>query len=251
MRLRAGAHRWRALPGVAAVWALTLALTLVGGVSVAQASDGLTLDPDLAVPADATGLRLRPPVSDWPVPGVSASARQPTEPGADWLSGMASIYSQRFHGRPTASGEPYLSHGWTAAHRDLPLGTLLSVRNPANNTEVVVRVNDRGPFHANRMVDLSMAAAQSLGLLRQGVAMVVIRPLSADQADRRALGPQPAGAQLVAADALSSPPDVRPATARQRPRRAVASQRVATPTRSTAAPKPRSQPKRVTRPPRH
>ena len=106
---------------------------------------------------------------------------------------MASFYSQRFHGRSTASGEPYLNDGWTAAHRDLPLGTLLSVRNPANGVEVVVRVNDRGPFHSNRMLDLSMAAAQALGLVRQGVAMVVIRPLSADDADSRALGPQVPG----------------------------------------------------------
>jgi rare lipoprotein A len=184
-------------------------------VAVAQASDGLALDADLDVTAAPPGQRLRPPVSEWPVPGVSGTAHPVPEPGSAWLSGMASIYSQRFHGRPTASGEPYLSDGWTAAHRDLPLGTLLSVRNPANGTEVVVRVNDRGPFHANRLVDLSMAAAQHLGLLRQGVAVVVIRPLSADQADRRALGPQPVGVQLVAADALGDPPDAPQARAGQ------------------------------------
>lgn len=103
---------------------------------------------------------------------------------------MASIYHRRLHGRPTASGEPYSNDGWTAAHRDLPLGTLLSVRNPANGVEVVVRVNDRGPFHAGRIVDLSVAAAQALGLMRVGVAMVVIRPLLSDEAEGRRLGVQ-------------------------------------------------------------
>jgi rare lipoprotein A len=73
------------------------------------------------------------------------------------------------------------------------LGTLLSVRNPANGVEVVVRVNDRGPFHPGRMVDLSVAAAQALGLMQAGVAMVVIRPLLSEEADSRSLGVQDAG----------------------------------------------------------
>ncbi|MBA4254399.1 MAG: hypothetical protein C0445_00805 [Polaromonas sp.] len=194
---------WHVWCGVA--WAMALLWTWPS----VQAAEGLLLDTDLYVPAASVGQRLRPPVSEWPALGVPDTGQRVPEPTPEpaWLSGMASIYSQRFHGRPTASGEPYLSDGWTAAHRDLPLGTLLSVRNPANGTEVVVRVNDRGSFHANRLVDLSMAAAQHLGLLRQGVAVVVIRPLSADQADRRALGPQPAGVQLVAAGALADPPD--------------------------------------------
>lgn len=112
-------------------------------------------------------------------------------PAMPAIPGMASVYHRRFQGRPTASGEPYANEGWTAAHRDLPLGTLLSVRNPANGVEVVVRVNDRGPFHPGRMLDLSVAAAQALGLMQLGVALVVIRPLLTEEADQASMGVQP------------------------------------------------------------
>lgn len=106
------------------------------------------------------------------------------------MPGLASVYHRRLQGRLTASGEPYANAGWTAAHRDLPLGTLLSVLNPSNGVEVVVRVNDRGPYHPEREVDLSVAAAQALGLMRAGVAMVVIRPLLTEEAERTSLGVQ-------------------------------------------------------------
>ena len=70
--------------------------------------------------------------------------------------------------RSTASGEPYRAVKLTAAHRTLPFGTLLRVTNVRNGRSVVVRVNDRGPFHARRVVDLSRAAAAELGLVRRG-----------------------------------------------------------------------------------
>jgi len=83
-------------------------------------------------------------------------------------TGEASYYARGFEGRSTASGEPYRAAKYTAAHRSLPFGTLLRVTNVRNGRSVVVRVNDRGPFHARRIVDLSRAAAAEIGLVRRG-----------------------------------------------------------------------------------
>lgn len=97
-------------------------------------------------------------------------------------SGLASWYADYFHGRRTASGELYSRHEMTAAHRDLPLGTLLHVSNPETGVGVVVRVNDRGPFHGERVIDVSRAAAHALGLVRAGVGHVDIRLPSSEEA---------------------------------------------------------------------
>jgi rare lipoprotein A len=91
--------------------------------------------------------------------------------------GMASWYGDKFHGRPTASGEVYDMHGLTAAHRELPLGTRVAVRNLDNGREVTVRINDRGPFIRGRILDLSYGAAKKLGMVRAGLARVEIRVL--------------------------------------------------------------------------
>jgi rare lipoprotein A len=85
--------------------------------------------------------------------------------------GLASWYGKKFHGRRTASGEVYNMYAMTAAHPTLPLPSYVRVRNPANDREIVVRVNDRGPFHPGRVIDLSYTAALKLGVLR-GVAPV-------------------------------------------------------------------------------
>lgn len=92
-------------------------------------------------------------------------------------SGLASWYGRKFHGRRTASGEPYDMFAMTAAHRTLPIPSYARVRNPANGREVVVRINDRGPFAPGRIIDLSYAAAAKLGLLA-GVAPVTVRRLT-------------------------------------------------------------------------
>ena len=91
--------------------------------------------------------------------------------------GLASWYGAKFHGRRTASGEPYDMYAMTAAHPTLPIPSYARVRNPANGREVVVRVNDRGPFHGGRIIDLSYTAALKLGLLR-GVAPVEVERLT-------------------------------------------------------------------------
>ncbi|MCU0451720.1 MAG: septal ring lytic transglycosylase RlpA family protein [Bernardetiaceae bacterium] len=91
-------------------------------------------------------------------------------------TGQASYYADKFHGRPTASGQTYDRRAFTAAHRDLPFGTRVRVRNLANNKTVEVTINDRGPFIRGRVIDLSRAAAEQIDLVRPGVAKVEIRP---------------------------------------------------------------------------
>ena len=89
----------------------------------------------------------------------------------------ASWYGPDFHGLPTASGEPFDMNNLTAAHRTLPLGSRVLVRNLKNNHTVVVRINDRGPYIHGRDIDLSYGAAQVLGMVRPGVVPVEITPL--------------------------------------------------------------------------
>jgi rare lipoprotein A len=79
--------------------------------------------------------------------------------------GLASWYGRKFHGRSTASGETYNMYAMTAAHKTMPIPSYARVRNPANGREVLVRINDRGPFHSDRIVDLSYTAALKLGIL--------------------------------------------------------------------------------------
>lgn len=95
-------------------------------------------------------------------------------PGDEIARGLASWYGEKFQGRRTASGERFDMNALTAAHPSLPFGTRLTVRNPDNGREVMVRVNDRGPFAGDRIIDLSRAAAQTLGLLEAGVGTVVL-----------------------------------------------------------------------------
>jgi rare lipoprotein A len=94
-------------------------------------------------------------------------------------SGLASWYGKPFHGRRTASGEVYDMNAMTAAHKTMPLPSYAVVRNPANGREVVVRVNDRGPFVKGRVIDLSRAAARKLRIA--GVAQVLVRRLTHDE----------------------------------------------------------------------
>ena len=93
--------------------------------------------------------------------------------------GLASWYGRKFHGRRTASGEVYDMYAMTAAHPTLPIPSYARVRNPVNGREVVVRINDRGPFHAGRVLDLSYTAALKLDLLR-GVGPVELQRITSD-----------------------------------------------------------------------
>lgn len=96
-------------------------------------------------------------------------ANAPVEEAAEVMAtGMASFYGSELAGRRTASGERFNPEELTAAHRTLPFGTKIKVTNPGNGQSVVVRINDRGPFHGNRLIDLSREAAERIGIVRSG-----------------------------------------------------------------------------------
>lgn len=93
-------------------------------------------------------------------------------------SGTATFYHNKFHGRKTASGEPYRKHEYTAAHRTWPFGTWVRVTNDKNGKSVVVRINDRGPWTRKCVIDLSRAAAEEIDMVRSGLASVSLDVVS-------------------------------------------------------------------------
>ena len=109
-------------------------------------------------------------------------------------SGIASVYS--YKGGRTASGERSHPAGLTAAHRSLPFGTRVLVENLSNGQSVVVRINDRGPFTGGRIIDLSKAAAASIGMIASGVANVRVSVAEGGVLFRAQHDPKPAGAEL-------------------------------------------------------
>jgi rare lipoprotein A len=111
--------------------------------------------------------------------------------------GIASWYGRDFHGKSTSGGEPYDMHAMTAAHKTLPIPTWVEVTNLSNNKSIIVRVNDRGPFVDDRIIDLSYRAATELDIVRAGTARVQVRALGTP-AD-----PRPPAATTAAAPARS------------------------------------------------
>jgi rare lipoprotein A len=135
------------------------------------------------------------------------SAAQTATNGSFMQEGIASWYGPDFNGRPTASGEIFDMSQYTAAHPTLPFGTMLTVTNKQNNRRVTVRVNDRGPFVAARIIDLSRAAAEALDMIGTGTApVIVVNAVSAS------LGPV-----LPASPAASAPPAETPPAIVQAP----------------------------------
>lgn len=134
-------------------------------------------------------------------------------------TGMASWYGSKFHGRRTASGELYNMHAMTAAHKTMPLPSFARVRNPANGREIVVRVNDRGPFVAGRVIDLSYAAAMKLGVPSLGRVEVIrlthddIRAMGRSDEAATALAAAPPTTARPVALAAAPPPAATPPAA--------------------------------------
>lgn len=95
--------------------------------------------------------------------------------------GVASWYGRSFHGRPTANGETYDMYKMTAAHPTLPIPSYVRVTNQSNGKSVIVRINDRGPFVKNRIIDLSLAAAHRLDMVKKGIARVRVTSITADE----------------------------------------------------------------------
>lgn len=113
--------------------------------------------------------------------------------------GVASWYGKKFHGQPTSNQETYNMYAMTAAHKSLPLPSYVRIRNLRNGKSVVVRVNDRGPFVDNRLIDLSYAAAVKLDMITDGTSLVEVTAISFDKPPA-----QPAAA-LIAEKAVTGP----------------------------------------------
>ncbi len=157
--LRLKSQRQMALLGTG----LFAALSLVLGTALLNDS---TAPEVVALGKGATSVEARPvaelePVAMVPAPRESALG-----------TGEASYYGDELAGNLTANGEIFDPGQLTAAHRTLPLGSKVRVTNPRNGESVVVRINDRGPYHGNRVIDLSYAAAREIGLIRSGTGQV-------------------------------------------------------------------------------
>ncbi len=126
--------------------------------------------------------------------------------------GLASWYGRKFHGKRTASGEVYNMYAMTAAHPTLPIPSYARVRNPANGREVVVRINDRGPFHSTRIVDLSYTAALKLDVLR-GVTPVELERITFDAIRTGAWRREGDAVRVAAAAPTRMPVDAPPVVA--------------------------------------
>lgn len=124
------------------------------------------------------------------------------------VRGVGSWYGRKFHGQKTSSGEPYDMYGMTAAHPTLPIPSYARVTNPANGKSVVVRVNDRGPFHSGRVIDLSYTAAWKLGYIGNGSTLVEVESLAPGQEMPPALAQ--AGEDPIARFAEAPAPAERP-----------------------------------------
>jgi rare lipoprotein A len=149
-------------------------------------------------PADGPAVRLPgPPPSD-PIPRQEPRSRYGNGPYYQVLGqryevmktgtgyrerGVASWYGKKFHGKPTSSRETYDMYAMTAAHKTLPLPSYVRVTNLRNNESVIVRVNDRGPFVSNRIIDLSYAAAERLDMIRDGTSLVEVAAIGYDELD--------------------------------------------------------------------
>ena len=139
----------------------------------------------LGLAACGSGSRGKGHRTDWPGGGgsykVKGNSYQVLNTGKGYFQeGQASWYGRKFHGRKTASGERYNMHKMTAAHRSLPFDTWAVVKSKDTGKEVVVRINDRGPFHKSRIIDLSHAAAKRIGL--DGVGPVSVEAVTEAEA---------------------------------------------------------------------
>jgi rare lipoprotein A len=208
---------WRGLMGPARYGALAL-----GCLALAQcgSQDQLTnrLDPKYGVSSSPRIVELGEPVpkgggtyrvgKPYVVAGVTYV---PAENPNYRAEGLASFYGRDFHGRRTANGEVFDMESLSAAHPTLPIPSYVRVTNLANHRSVIVRINDRGPYHDNRLIDVSMKTAHVLGFHQHGVARVrveYVAPASLDGSDERMLlatyregEPAPAPSKVMLASA--------------------------------------------------
>ena len=181
----------------------------------AETSAGMPSAPEAVSPAPIAAPAASPALvlSDTdPVPRIEPAHRGANRPylvaGRQYVPrtdltehrerGVASWYGHAFHGRPTSSGERFDMHGLSAAHKTLPIPSYVRVTHVRNGRSVVVRVNDRGPFSSDRVIDLSLGAAQRLGITQSGTAEVELQLLAAPQGFSSAMVARRAGAPVSA-----------------------------------------------------
>jgi len=160
---------------------VTFCFSLTGCATGDSAPNGFYKDdtPD-AVPANEPLSRYGNP-STYTVMGKTYSVMKSANGFTE--EGIASWYGTKFHGRKTSSGEPYNMYAMTAAHKSLPLPTYVEVTHKGNGRKIIVKVNDRGPFHTGRIIDLSYAAARKLGVSGTGTGPVSIRVINTGALD--------------------------------------------------------------------
>jgi rare lipoprotein A len=168
--------------------------------NLAAVPDAIAKDEPLArlanQPYEVLGNRYVPDISDKPYKA----------------QGIASWYGRKFHGKRTSSGEPYDMYGMTAAHRTLPVPSYARVTNLKNGKSVVVRVNDRGPFHPERLIDLSYTAALKLGLLGTGSGIVQVERVFPGESSRLARNATPDINNLQPVGVPAAAPGITPDT---------------------------------------
>ncbi len=168
MVTRAISRPWRAFSGISMAVLLALPAQASTPVPVAALADGVSEAEFGASFAEFESL----PAAQRSAEAVDIATLEPAieaEPeGRSLGSGTASYYAAKFHGRRTASGETFDLNGMTAAHRTLPFGTKVRVINARTGASVIVRINDRGPFTKGRLIDVSRAAAEKLGIVGAG-----------------------------------------------------------------------------------
>ena len=167
------------------IWSLVLLLLLVGCATDGPPRTGSVihrrLPPDPVPREEARSLHGNGPIykvlgKNYQVMDTSYGYRE---------RGVASWYGKKFHGRRTSNQERYNMHAMTAAHKTLPLPTYVRVTNLRNNKSVIVRVNDRGPFVHNRIIDLSYSAARKLDMITTGTSLVEVTAISFDKPPKR------------------------------------------------------------------
>ncbi len=182
-------------PIVARSWLVWGAIALLAGCSGVEQSDGAPVaPPDLSGIPDAVPRQERPSRYGNPPSYVVNGKRYYTLSSSHGYRerGIASWYGTKFHGRRTSTQEVYDMYAMSAAHKSLPLPTYARVTNLENGRSVVVRINDRGPFHHNRIIDLSYAAAGKLGLLARGTGLVEVEAINAGRQADKAPSSRPA-----------------------------------------------------------
>lgn len=158
------------------------ATVIVGALALFLAIGPSTAEP-VPLGTGQAGVAVAQPERAMTEPGTQAGTEGETGAllSAEHLGdGQASFYGDALAGNPTASGEVFDPSKMTAAHRTLPLGSRVRVTNLRNGEAVIVRINDRGPFHGQRVIDLSKGAARKIGMLRRGTARVRLELLAAN-----------------------------------------------------------------------